>query len=143
MAGTIFAVVVATTIAKHWRSLMVAPVAGVSGFLGVWLTVAWRFHRTALLVGDAGIRVRWLLRTRTMPWSQVDQFQTAPDFLVRARLWIVLIDGRMVRTPVQRASGIFGSALNDGGTRLRASRYDTLIASLTGQAQSHRRTPGP
>ncbi|WP_246608043.1 hypothetical protein [Paractinoplanes toevensis] len=142
VAGTVFALVVATMIATHWRSGRVLPVAGVGGFLGVWLTLAWRLHRTALLVGDAGVRVRWLLRTRTIPWSRVSRFRTAPDVLVRERLWIVLIDGRMVRTPVQRASGVFGSVLSDGGTWLRGSRYDTLLDALTGEMRSHGVTPG-
>ncbi len=137
VTGTAFAVVVSTMIATHWRAGMLLPVAGIGGFLGVWLTVAWRLHRTALLIGDAGVRARWLLRTRTIPWSQVSRFRTAPDFLVRERLWIVLVDGRMVRTPVQRASGVFGSALSDGGTWLRGSRYNTLLDSLTSEVRSH------
>jgi hypothetical protein len=141
MAGTAFAVVVATMIATHWQSDKVPQVAGIGGFLGLWLTVAWRLHRTALLVGNEGVRVRWLLRTRTIPWSQVSRFQTAPDVLVRARLWIVLIDGRTVRTPVQRGSGVVGSALHDGGTWLRGSSYNTLLDSLTAEARSHGITP--
>jgi hypothetical protein len=142
VAGTVFAVVVAAMLATHWRSLMALPVAGIGGFIGVWLTAAWRFHRTALLVGDAGIRVRRLLRTRTIPWSQISQFQTAPDILVRERLWIVMVDGQRVRTPIQRASGVFGTALNDGGTRLRGSRYNSLLSALSSEMQSHGATPG-
>lgn len=141
IAGTAFAVVVATMIATHWRSGMVLPVAGIGGFLGVWLTVAWRLHRTALLIGDTGVRVRWLLHTRTIPWLQVSRFHTAPDILVRARLWIVLVDGRTVRTPVQRASGVFGSMLRDGGTWLRGSRYEALLDTLTSEARSHVLSP--
>ncbi|GIF22738.1 hypothetical protein BJ973_000903 [Actinoplanes tereljensis] len=136
-AGTVFAVVVVALIATHWRSGTVLRAAGVGGFLGVWLTVAWRLHRTALLVSDAGVRARWLLRTRTVPWSQVSRFRTAPDFLVRERLWIVLVDDRMVRTPVQHAAGVFGSALNDGGTRLGGSRYYTLLDSLADEMRAH------
>jgi hypothetical protein len=80
--------------------------------------------------------VRWLLRTRTVPWSQIAQFRTAPDFLVGKRLWIVLADGRTVRTPVQGVTGMFGVRLNDGGTRLRGSRYDDLLDTLVREMRS-------
>ena len=141
-AGTAFAIVVAAMLATHWRSGMALPAAGISGFIGVWLTLAWRLHRTAMVVGSAGIRVRWLLRTRTIPWPQIDEFDTAPDVLVRERLWIVLVDGRKVRTPIQRVSGAFGSALNDGGTWLRGSDYNNLLRFLRSEMQLRGAEPG-
>jgi hypothetical protein len=72
--GTVFfaavAIATAATMAKRTSHVpaFALPVVVVFGL--VWLMFAWRMYRTALLVSDTGVRVRWLLLTRTFAWSQ-------------------------------------------------------------------------
>jgi hypothetical protein len=103
-----------------------------------WVTLAWRLHLTALLVGDEGIRLRWTLLTRTVAWSQIRGFRTERDFGAQ-RLFIELHSGDRVRTPVQRAHSARAMRINDGGTWLRPEQYDALLSDLrTRLAQPHR-----
>lgn len=129
--GTAFTAVVTFMMATHWRGATVAGVLIVPPFLGTWLTIAWRLARTGLVVSDAGVRIRWVHRTRTFTWDWVLRFYTAPDILVPGRLWIELTDGTRVRTPIQRVRYVLlGSALRDGGTWLTPDRYDALLQDL-------------
>jgi hypothetical protein len=128
-ASVVFGLLVLNLAVRHRESLgagalVVVPVA-------VWLTLAWRFHRTALVVGDTGVRVRWLLKTRTIPWDDIDGFWFGEDILGTDRLWIGLKDGRRIRTPIQRVARLIGgSRLSDGGTWLRSGDCDELLRDL-------------
>lgn len=143
--GTVFfaavAIAIIVTMDRGTSHTAALALAVVGAFGLVWLTFAWRMYRTALLLSDTGVRVRWLLLTRTFAWSQVAGFDTAPDHLVDARLWIVLVDGGRVRTPVQRVMRrIGGSFVADGGTWLLPDAYDRVIQQCrgtTGPADAH------
>ena len=100
-----------TIMVVQWRQASVASVAGFTGFATLWLTFSWRWQRTALLVSASGVRVRWLLLTRTFTWSQIVGFETADDHMASARLWIVLADGDWVRTPVQLVERRFATTV--------------------------------
>jgi hypothetical protein len=67
--GTLFlaAIAIATTVTMAQGTSHVPAFAlpAVVVFGLVWLTFAWRMYRTALLVSDTGVRVRWPLLTRT------------------------------------------------------------------------------
>ena len=116
---------VATQTRSAVAALIVAPLPG------MLLALMWRFARTGLVVSDAGVRVRWLLHTRTFGWDQVRRFHTARDILAPGSLWIELIDGRQVRPPVQRVRRMFfGSMLADGGAWLTPDRYEALLHTL-------------
>ncbi|MBP1782069.1 hypothetical protein J3R08_001919 [Micromonospora sp. HB375] len=127
--GTLLFAFVAFQAAAHWQQVRLAAVLAFAGFATVWLTFAWRFHRTALVVSRSGVRVRWLWRTRTIVWEQVRGFHSGPDWLVQERLWLQLCDGTKVRTPVRRRrAGV--NRLRDGGTVLASERYEELLADL-------------
>lgn len=136
--GSAFFVLGAILMAISWRQVSVAEVIAFISFAMAWLTLMWRFHRTALLVSESGVRLRWLLVTRTFAWAQIHAFETGRDILVPARLWVVLADGRRVRTPAQRAQRLsFGSSFADGGTGLRPEAYGRLLSILRRRLAAH------
>jgi hypothetical protein len=136
----------------------IACVVGVALFVGHWtvgpwarvlvvlfvaflLTVTWRLHRTALVTSDSAVRVRWLLKTRTMPWHEISGFRFDEDVLEVDRLWIDLADGRRVRTPVQRVARMWnGSKLSDGGAWLLHDAAHELLHNLNRELQARRTT---
>lgn len=126
--GTLFLAVAGVGVAASWRVAPPAAIMGFVAFAATWLAFAWRLARTALLVADRGIRVRWVLRTRTIPWDRIRGFHTGPDILVRERLWIDLIDRTKIRTPVQRVRRV--ATLSDGGAWLKPERYAALLGQL-------------
>jgi hypothetical protein len=108
-------------------------------FVAFLLTFTWRLHRTALVIGDSGVRVRWLLKTCTMRWYEINGFHFGEDVLDVDRLWIDLADGRRVRTPVQRVARMWnGSRLSDGGAWLLYDAADDLLDSLDHELQARR-----
>ncbi len=127
--GTLFFAFVAFQMAARWQQVPLAAVLAFTGFAAVWLTFAWRLHRTALVVSRWGVRVRWLWRTHTVVWEQVRGFHSGPDWLVPERLWLQLCDGTKVRTPVRRRRAT-AYRLRDGGTVLASERYEELLADL-------------
>ncbi|MDG4818335.1 PH domain-containing protein [Micromonospora sp. WMMD956] len=128
-AGTMVCLFAGLQIVTHWERIAPIQVLPVAAFFSVWLTLAWRLHRTALVVSPAGVRVRWLWATRTVPWERVDGFRTGSDWLVADRLWIALGDGTELRTPVRRRTPE-PVTLRDGGTALAAGPYADLLATL-------------
>jgi hypothetical protein len=113
--------------------------AGLVALMALVLTSAWRFHRTALVTSDRGVRVRWLVDTRTVGWHEIKRFRFGVDVMAMDRLWIDLNDGRQIRTPVQRVprfAGLFG--FRDGGTRLRSGACEDLLRVLDQQLQASR-----
>jgi hypothetical protein len=143
--GSGFFTVGAILMAISWRQVSVAEVVAFISFATVWLTFMWRLHRTALLVSESGVRLRWLLHTRTFAWAQIRAFETDRDILVPARLWIALSDGTRARTPVQRVQRLlFGSHVSDGGTWLRPQAYDRTLWILRRRlAAAHSRHAHP
>jgi hypothetical protein len=108
-------------------------------FMACVLTFSWRLHRTALVISDKGVRVRWLLKTRTMRWPEVKGFRFDDDVLDVVRLWIDLADGQRVRAPVQQVYFTpYGSRVKDGGARLRHVAADKLLLDLDLQLQARR-----
>lgn len=109
-----------------------------AGFGTLWLTFFWRLHRTALVVSDHGVRIRWLLLTRTAPWPSIKDFRTRQERSI-TRLVVVLRDGSTLRTPVQRIPrGLYVSMINTGGAWLRPDPYDRLLTELNLRARSMR-----
>jgi hypothetical protein len=112
---------------------------GVVPLMALFLTFAWRSHRTALVTSDRGVRVRWLLNTHTVGWHEIKRFRFGVDVMAMDRLWIDLNDSRHIRTPVQRVPRFawrFG--LRDGGTRLRSGACEDLLRVLDEQLQASR-----
>ncbi len=128
--GAVFFTFAAITAVAQWREVSFTEAVIISAFGSAWLTFTSRLHRTALLVGVGGVRVRWLLRTRTIPWHDIREFSSRRK-RTTTRLFIVLVDGTTVPTRVQRVQHrLFGSALSDGGTWLLPEPYDRLLRYL-------------
>lgn len=75
-------------------------------FLALLLVVGWRLLRVGLAVSDRGVRIRRLLRTRTLAWSQIDQVHSRPARRFgrethRQAIWVLPRGGPPVETPVQ------------------------------------------
>jgi hypothetical protein len=88
-------------------------------------------------------RVRWLLRTRTFPWVQVAAVTAAPARFplfdvptTRQAIWLILIDGRRIETPVQRRVGGFAfAAATKVGPVLNGEAFDQAIRELDSRQQ--------
>lgn len=118
-------------------------VAGPLAFLAVWLTFAARLHLAGVYVGRHGVRLRHVLRTRTIPWSQVTGFAARPALLageptIRDACWVLTADGAF-ETPVQRRSRGAGWR-KDVGPVLSEAAFDRLLAYLAAALADARRS---
>jgi Bacterial PH domain len=111
------------------RDVWVPGMLGLVGFGAGWLTFAWRLHRTALVVSDRGVRIRWLPFTRTIAWSSIKEFRTLQGQM-DSRLVVVLDDGTRLWTPVRQGRLFARMRIRDGGTRLDPIRYEQLLTEL-------------
>jgi hypothetical protein len=128
--GSVFLSVLIASLVGRASGISALDLLAVGGFAALWLTFAWRLHRTALVVSAHGVRIRWLLLTRTVPWLSIKDFRTRQDRSSR-RLVVVLRDNSTLRTPIQRAPrGLHLSTIHDGGTSLRPDHYDRLLTEL-------------
>jgi hypothetical protein len=86
--------------------------------------------RTGLYAGDAGVRVRWLSRTRTYAWTRAEAVEAAPALLLgsptsRAAVWLNLVDGEQVDSP--------GAAPRAPGPRIGDDRQERRPGPAAGQ----------
>jgi PH (Pleckstrin Homology) domain-containing protein len=85
------------------------PAALLAGALAVlWLVGSWRIIRIGVYLNEHGVRVRGLVGSRTLPWTQIEsfsldqvihrlgQFELPAETTVRIRCR----DGRLVKTPL-------------------------------------------
>ncbi len=74
----------------------------------LWLVSSWRIVGMGVYVGQYGVRVRGLLRTRTLRWAEIDEFVLdEPDYrfgklLVPTGITVLIRhrDGTYVNTPL-------------------------------------------
>ena len=80
----------------EWAGTMV-----LIAFVALWQAIVWRSALVGLYVGPPGIRLRTMLRTRTIPWADVHRVLVVDDPQYRNRgLAIVTRWGTRVETPV-------------------------------------------
>jgi hypothetical protein len=76
-------------------------VAGVA-FVASWETVVWRIVLVGVLVGERGIKIRGVLRTHVVAWTDVERVWAGPAANYDAwQLW-VSTSGRDLETPIWR-----------------------------------------
>ena len=98
-------------------------ILAVYAFVVVLLLVGWRVYRVGIYVSDGALRIRHLLRTRTLRWSQIDQVASRPARMfgrdtVRHAIWVLPRDGsRPVETPVQLEDEVMGAGLRKNSGR--------------------------
>ena len=111
-------------------------ILGVYAFVVVLLLVGWRVYRVGIYVSDGALRIRHLLRTRTLRWSQIDQVASRPARMfgrdtVRHAIWVLPQDGRPVETPVQLEDEVMGAGLRKNrGRRLGPKEYEETLLLL-------------
>ncbi|MFG3691289.1 PH domain-containing protein [Micromonospora sp. NPDC047740] len=106
---------------------------GAVAFLAVWLTFAVRLYLAGVYRNERGLLLRYVHRSRLLPWSQVTGFDVrAARFLgsatVRNAAWVLTRDGAW-ETPVQQRSRLVGSRKNTGPV-LSAADFDLMMARL-------------
>ncbi|MEU8301866.1 PH domain-containing protein [Micromonospora sp. NPDC048909] len=117
-----------------------------AAFMTVWWTFAARLHLAGVYVGERGVRLRHVFRTRTLPWSAVTGFAARPALFlgeptVRDACW-VLTTGDAFETPVQRRSREIGWR-KEVGPVLSEADFDRLLDRLDAElADARRRGPG-
>jgi hypothetical protein len=130
------AIIVVTLIVKAVQGDAPSSLAPLSFFLGFLMLFARRLGAIALFVSAEGLRIRTLLRNRTVSWPDIAGFGVgAPRFLgVRAlneRLSVRLKDGALVSTPIWRM--VRPPTGRSGRTQqilLYPPAFDDLVAEL-------------
>ena len=111
-------------------------ILAVYAFVVALLLVGWRVYRVGIYVSDSALRIRHLLRTRTLRWSQIDQVTSRPARMfgrdtVRHAIWVLPRDGRPVETPVQLEDEVMGAVLRkNSGRRLGPKEYEETLLLL-------------
>jgi Bacterial PH domain len=112
------------------------------------IAVQWRQVLAGLAVGDAGVRVRTVLSTRVMPWSEIrdfvaDEADPGPwEWLARTGTWhwhdpavlgvfVKLRTGELVRTPIRLGAR---PTFTMGTNRWTPGGPDEFLYSYQGQA---------
>jgi len=115
-------------------------VVGALAFVAVWEVALWRIVGVGLYVGDRGVKVRSVWRTRVLPWRRIDRAWAGPATGYEAwAIWISATEPRVVvETPIWRK-----------GTRVRhRNRHkvdSVMFARLLGElnAEAAERTGPP
>ena len=98
-----------------------------------FITTAWRVVLVGVWIGDQGIKVNMVARTRVVRWSEFDRVWLAPATGYDAlALWISTCDGRDIETPVWR-SGTRVSHRNR--TKLQQPELSRLMERLRVEAR--------
>jgi hypothetical protein len=135
-AAALVAVTVGVAAGGSWR---INPLLGVPagyGVLACWLLVVWRSHRAGVFVSEHGIRIRHLIRTRTIAWPDVAGIDSKPALLLgtatdRTAIWVRLRGGGSVETPVQRSgTGSGVTVYKMSGQVLNRTAYDKTLHIL-------------
>lgn len=118
-------------------------IVGAMAFMGVWLTFAARLHLAGVYVGEPGVRLRHVFRTRTMPWEKVTGFVVRRALFlgeptIRDACWVLTVDGAF-ETPVQRRSREMGwrkeagPVLSEADFERLLNRLDAELADVRGR----------
>lgn len=105
------------------------------GFLlaAFFSTMAWRFVLVGVWIGDRGIKVNMVLRTRVVPWPEFDRVWLAPATGYNAlALWISVRDGRDIETPVWREGT---RVVHRNRTKLQQPEISRLMERLRAEAR--------
>lgn len=113
---------------RPWPAWLAVPL-----FVAAFVTLVWRVVLVGVWVGAAGVRVRMVHRTRTVPWSRLDRVWIAPATGYDAlALWISVLDGPDVETPVWRAGP---GAVHKNRTKLPQDELAALMELLRAGAR--------
>jgi hypothetical protein len=95
---------------------------------GVLLAFLWRLMRMGIYHSDKGVRIRTLPRTVTYRWAEITTTEARGN-----DLWLVLTDGREVKTPVRRMEGH-----QRNGIPLDSGDFNVLLNQLQHHAKPGR-----
>lgn len=153
VAGATFTAVISLDLfgsPHHWQGIRYFAYLGIYGFLGLWLTFAWRMTRVGLCASSTALRIRWIQRTRTVLWADIARIEVMGAPLTRDTIWLTLKDGQRIETPIQRLSrqqdwvrgtpsALAGPAwenpayIKNIGPRLRSRDFDRAVNRLRHQ----------
>jgi hypothetical protein len=112
----------------------------------------WRDGLVGVFVSGKGVRVRTFGTTQTIPWSSVARIDAGPEGHQRLggrlpAIWVVLIDGRRVETPLMQGTILFEPLALPGRMRrvfLNTKTFNATLQALRGaQMQSVARAAQP
>jgi hypothetical protein len=150
--GVLFAVLVSAALIILWppETWGDAPKhLGPCAFFGLWFTFTWRRARTGLYANRSALRIRGIIRTRTVAWTDIAAIDTDPARWLgmdmdRKAVWITLTNNTTIETPVQRSNGMPPGGINkDIGPVLRPDAFDELLAELLLYLDSPNARPTP
>jgi Bacterial PH domain len=125
-----------------------APLAGYGVVVTFVVLYHWRWNRVGVFVGDEGIRVRSVWRTRTLPWNAVARIETGP---IVTRLgsrppgeavWIRLHEGEPVQTRVVLVRDEWSFLIGGWRTGRRCLSDSAYRRAMQRLIDAHRRSLG-
>lgn len=148
--GVVFTAVTSSELFRADRHLQTNPVlafAAIYGFFGVWLVFFWRKMWVGLYTNPDSLRVRWVQRTRTVPWVEIARVDVLGAPQMRDGIWLTLRDGERIETPIHRLcrrqdvtrlqpTGVGGPAWEsaahdrDVGPSLPSREFDRVVSEL-------------
>lgn len=129
------AVAMVVAVLPHARRDPVATIVAVL-FVGCSWTFVWRLYRTGLYVSRTGLRLVWVWRTRTLPWSAVVDITSRSARAwgvdtVRDAIWVTTASGEQIETPIQRRTAWLSAGWRKNiGPVLPKDQYDQVIEVL-------------
>jgi hypothetical protein len=134
--GGLFALAVTIALVTVGGGSPWPTILAVYAFVAVVLIVAWRFFRVGVYVSGRALRIRHLLRTRTLAWADIDEVQSRPARLwgratLRQAIWVVPRGRDPVEIPVQLGRDDAARGVRKKGARvLGPIEYQETLALL-------------
>lgn len=113
-----------------------APTLETLGFFVLWETLLLRTLLVGLYIGDTGVKVRTMWRSRMVPWPRVARAWAGPATGYDATaIWISVTTGADVETPIWRRSHGVGHTTR---VSLDDDAFASLLADLNARARDAR-----
>jgi hypothetical protein len=121
--GALFALAVTVALLTLGGGSPGPTILAVYAFVAVVLVAGWRFFQVGVYVSGTALRIRHLLRTRTLPWSDIDEVLSRPARLwgratLRQAIWVVPRGQDPVEIPVQLADDTAARGMRKKGARV-------------------------
>ena len=145
--AALFALAVTTALVTLGGGSPWVTILAVYAFVAVVLIGAWRFFRVGVYVSGTALRIRRVLRTRTLPWADIDEVRSSPArwwgrTTLRQAIWVVPRGREPVETPVQLADESAARGVRKKGARvLGPIEYQETLRLLRRRTAAARSIP--
>ncbi|GAA2609861.1 hypothetical protein [Paractinoplanes durhamensis] len=115
---------------QSWVTWVVGPL-----LVATTITLVWRIVLVGVWIGDRGVKISMIVRTRVVPWPELDRVWLAPATGFDAlALWISVRNGPDIETAIWRANS---PAVHRNRAKLEQPELSALMERLRAEAQRH------